>query len=148
MHKWSRSSFSHQRGKFTRGNPQEFQHQISSHSRTAQIRLASSSSRENDGKKRVKCNVVLYDGALLLLNVCYLVIIYFFGFCFTRLFSYYENEDRVLGLRFSFSLVFVFVTSAAPHDVHTKYFRNLRKLVSDIPIFSWNDEYSYPFRTG
>ena len=32
------------RGKFTRGNPQDFQHQISSHSETQQIRRASSSS--------------------------------------------------------------------------------------------------------
>ena len=51
-----------------------------------------------------------------------------------------KNEDRVLGLRFSFSLVFVFVTPAALHDEQTKYFRNFRKLVSDIPIFSCNDE--------
>jgi len=26
------------------------------------------------------------------------------------------------------------------HDVHTKYFRKIRKLVTDIPIFSWKDE--------
>ena len=62
-----------------------------------------------------------------------LLLFIFSVFCFTRLFSYYENEDRVLGLRFSFSLVFVFVTPAAPHDIQTKYFRNFRKLASDIP---------------
>ena len=49
-----------------------------------------------------------------------------------------KNEDRVLGLRFSF--VFVFVTPAALHDEQAKYFRNFHKLVSDIPIFSWKDE--------
>ena len=79
-----RSSFSHQRGKFTRGNPQEFQHHISSRSKTAQIRLASSSSRENDGKKRVKCNVVLYCKALLLLNVCLPCYYLFFRFSVLR----------------------------------------------------------------
>ena len=34
------------RGKFTQGNPQEFQRQISS--------------QYNNGEKRMKCNVVLY----------------------------------------------------------------------------------------
>ena len=48
------------RGKFTQGNPQEFQHQISSHSETEHIRRASSSSRKNNGKKRVMCSVILY----------------------------------------------------------------------------------------
>ena len=32
------------RGKFTRGNPQEFQRQISSHSETEQVRRANSTS--------------------------------------------------------------------------------------------------------
>ena len=34
------------------------------------------------------------------------------------------------------------------HEVQTKYFRNFRKLVSDIPIFSCNDEWPYTFRNG
>ena len=44
---------------FTRGNPQEFQHQISSHSETEQKTRASTSSGKNNGKKRVKCNILL-----------------------------------------------------------------------------------------
>ena len=51
-------------------------------------------------------------------------------------------RKRRSGLR---SKVFVFVglrfrNTRRAHDVQTKYFRNFRKLVSDIPIFSWNDE--------
>ena len=47
------------RGKFNRGNPQQVQHQISSHSETEHIRPASISSRNNNGKKRVECNVII-----------------------------------------------------------------------------------------
>ena len=51
------------RGKFTRGNPQESQFQISSHSETEPIRRASSSNRDNNGKKkRVKCKDVTNTG--------------------------------------------------------------------------------------
>ena len=49
------------RGKFTRGIPQESKFQISSHSETELIRRASSSNRDNNGKKRVKCNVLYYS---------------------------------------------------------------------------------------
>ena len=48
------------RGKFTRENPQELQFQISSHSETQTIGRASSSSRDSNGEKRVKCNVLHY----------------------------------------------------------------------------------------
>ena len=51
---------SNMRGKFTRENPQEPQFQISSHTETETIRRASSSSRDSNGEKRVKCNVLHY----------------------------------------------------------------------------------------
>ena len=48
------------RGKFIRENPQEPQFQISSHTETETIRRASSSSRDSNGEKRVKCYVLHY----------------------------------------------------------------------------------------
>ena len=62
------------RGKFTRVNPQESKSQISSHSETeprdGQVVLTETIME----KKRVKCDVVLYYYALLLLMCVYLVI--------------------------------------------------------------------------
>ena len=43
---------------------------------------------KNNGKKRVKCNVVLYYLALLLLNVCTHCNYYFYGFLFYKVFVF------------------------------------------------------------
>ena len=90
--------------KFSRGNPQEFQHQISSHSETEKIRRASSSSRKNNGKKRVKCIVSYYTTkrfCCIIINVClpcnYL---HFYGFSVLQGLSFRSMKTKIPGSQF------------------------------------------------
>ena len=81
------------RGKFTRGIPQESKFQISSHSETELIRRASSSNRDNNGKKRVKCNVLYYSGVVAA-YVCLSCNYSFYGFLIYRVFVFVERKLR------------------------------------------------------
>ena len=49
---------------------------------------------KNNGKKRVKCNVVLYYLALLLLNVCTHCNYYFYGFLFYKVFFVFVTPPK------------------------------------------------------
>ena len=51
----------------------------------------------------------------------------------------YINKDASFVTAFQHRIEFIRIKCRA-HDVQTKFFRNFRKLVSDIPIFSCNDE--------
>ena len=91
------------RGKFSRGNPQESQFQISSHSETEPIRRASSSNRDNIGQKTCKVlNVVLCYLSVVAAYVCLPCNYSFYGFLFHRVFVLVVRKLRP-GLRYSFS---------------------------------------------
>ena len=108
------------RDKFTRGNPQEFYYQIRSHSETERIRRAVVLAQYNNKcqETQVKRNMSYYITksccCLMCVELLISTIFYFTGSSF----SYYENEDRVLGLKSSFSRVFVFVTPQSSQRIH------------------------------
>ena len=84
-------------GKFTRGNPQESQFQTSSHSATEPIRRASSSNRDNHGKKtcEVPCRIILLS--VVAAYVCLPCNCYFYGFLVYRVFVFVVRKLRPTG---------------------------------------------------